>query len=283
MIAPKQVKILEALGRYKFLSRSQFARLGIEQYNSNYTKYSKPLLERKLIGVIDARPYDLGFIYYLKERGAKIISEHLQTNFGGLNYVKSEPTLSPQTLYHRKYAIDCQIELFKSCETNGIEIDFYERDIETIGSLKKDKMLQRKTRVPINKGQFLEPDAIFRIITPKGRKLYCFELENATFTKKSFEKIMKHVRALNMKSPSQKYNHEKAHRVLMVYKDAGIMKSVMSKMEQHLTNINKWFLFKSYDDVATPVSLKKSTFTIADEKDFFSNWLTLNGTYVPMY
>ncbi|MEO1263735.1 MAG: hypothetical protein AAFZ15_33315 [Bacteroidota bacterium] len=283
MIAPKQVKILEALGRYKFLSRSQFARLGIEKYNSNYTKYCKTLLERKMIGVTDARPYDLGLIYHLKEKGAKIIAEHLQTTVTQINFVRSEPTRSPKTLFHRKYSIDCQIELFTTADQAGIEVDFYDRDIETVGSLKKDGILQRKTRVPIHKGQYLEPDAIFRIVTPKGKKLYCFEFENETYTKKSYEKIINHMWALNMKSPSQKYNHEKAHRVLMVYKDQAVMMAVIAKMKKHLSNINRWFLFKTYESVVSPVSLKKSTFTLLEKKDFFANWLAINDTYVSMY
>ena len=283
MLTPKQAKILEALGNYKFLSRSQLAKLEIEKYNSNYSKYCTPLLKGNLIGLIDARPYDLGYIYYLKEKGAKIIATHAQSDLSKLNYVKTPPSLSPQFLHHRKYAIDCQIELFQTCANTNIEIDFYERDIETLGSVKKNKTLERKTRVNIHNNQYLEPDAIFRIITNKGKKLYCLELENATYTKKSYAKIEKHISALNLKSPSKKYGHEKAHRVLMIYKEVGVMKAVMEKMKQHISGIGKWFLFKSYTEVETPIILQQSMFSSKGQKNFFANWKTIENTVVSMY
>lgn len=283
MITPKQAKILQILGRYKFLTRSQCARLEIEKYNSNYTKYCQPLIDAKLIGLIDAKPYNLGHIYYLKEKGAKITASHFQSDLSNLNYVKTPPSLSPQILHHRKYSIDCQIELFQTCASENIEIDFYERDIETLGSVKKNKTLERKTRVPIHNNQYLEPDAIFRINTDKGQKLYCLELENETYTKKSFAKIEKHISALNLKSPSKKYGHKKAHRVLMIYKDKGVMNGVIEKMKQQLSGIEKWFLFKAYEDVITPISLQKSAFTFDQQKDFLANWKTIQNTVVYMY
>jgi len=275
--------ILEALSTYKYLNRAQCARLGIERYNSNYSKYCTPLLRRKFICMIDAKPYGLGFMYYLTKKGADFLANQLDTPMDKIHFVKSEPTRSPRTIFHRTYAIDCQIELALACEEEDVEIDFYDREIETLGSLKKDKQLKRKTRVAINQGQFLEPDGIFRLLTNKGPKLYCFELENETHTKKSFAKIQKHLWALNLKSPSKKYKHEKAHRILMVYKDPRIMESVIAKMQKELSNIGFWFLFKSHEEAVNSFTLSKSTYLGDSSKHYFKNWKTIQGDRTSLY
>lgn len=281
MISPKQVKILEYLALYKFLSRFQFARLGVEFYSSNYSALTKPLVEAKHIGLLDARNYNLGHIYYLKEKGARVISEHLQTQLETINYVRSEPSLSPQTLYHRTYAIDCQIELYTTCKRYEIDIDFYDRDIETLGSIKKNKNLERKTRVESQNG-YLEPDAIFRIDTSNGKKLYTLELENNDYTKKSFQKIKNHISVFPLRSISKKYEHDKAWRNLFVYVDSSTMKSVMEKSTK-IDGIKNWFLFKSYDEIKTEVSLSKGKFSIGKEKDYFTDWKNANGDIVNLY
>ena len=258
------------------------ARLGVEYYNSNYSSLCRELVRAKYIGVFDAKKYNLGFIYYLKEKGARIVAEHFRSELQTINYVKSNPTNSPATLHHRTYAIACQIELFKTCEEHGIEIEFYDRDIETLGSIKKNKNLERKTRVALPKGKFLEPDAIFRIDTAKGKKLYTVELENEDFTKKSFAKIQRHIRAYSIRSVSKKYHHPKAWRNLFVYVDEGTMKSVMGKCAE-IPDIKNWFLFKSYSDIATPVILKKGKFNIGEGMDFFKGWQNAAGAQVSMF
>ncbi len=253
------------------------ARLGIEKYNSNYSKYCNPLLEANLIGVLNAVPYGLGHIYYLRLKGAKIIAEHLKTDLEELHYVNSTPTLSPQTLFHRTYAIDSQIECYDSCQRDQIDVLFYYREIEAVGSLKKDGMLKRKTRVPIKGKRYIEPDGIFMLDTPKGKKLYCLEFEHKDYTKKSYEKVERHVEALNMKSPSEIYGHDKAHRTLFIYKNPATMEAVMKKMRENIQGIGKWFLFKTYDEVATEVRFENPTFLMGEPKLFFDGWRDCTG------
>ncbi len=217
MIAPKKISILESLAGYKFLTRTQLAKLGIEKYNSAFTKHIKPLIESDYLGMIDATNYGIGHIYYLKKKGAAFIAREQKKEINQINYCINKPELSPQTLFHRTGAIDCQIELYGTCENNDVDILFYDRDIETLGNIKRDNNLTRKTRIPINDRKHLEPDAIFMLDTPKGKKLYCLEYEHKDYTKKSFQKTLSHVWALNMKSPSKKYGHDKAHRTLFIY------------------------------------------------------------------
>lgn len=272
MIAPKKIAVLKALSVYKFLTRAQMARLGIEKYNSAFSKHIRPLLDAGHVGLLDATNYGIGHIYYLRKKGATFIAQDQKLEIGQINYCINKPELSPQTLFHRTGAIDCQIELFLTCEENGVEVLFYDRDIETLGNIKRDNNLVRKTRVPINDRKFLEPDAIFMLDTLKGKKLYCLEFENKDYTKKSYEKAEKHVRALNMKSPSKKYGHDKGHRTLFIYQNLATMESVMKQVHENIADIGSWFLFKSYDDVVDDGQFKGAVYQPGTGKNFFEGW-----------
>ena len=283
MIAAKSVSILQSLANFKFLTRKQLARLGVEKHNSALTKHSLPLLEADWIGVMDATNYGIGHVYYLKRKGALMLSKEFKIDIDKINYCTNKPDLSAQTLFHRTAAIDCQIELFISCRENDAQIIFYDRDIEVLGSLKGDKNLVRKTRIELPKKRFMEPDAIFMLDTPKGKKLFCLEYENEDYTKKSYQKIENHVHALNMKSASKKYNHNKAHKVLFIYKNPATMESIMEKVKENISSIGNWFLFKTYYDVYTPIEFKSPTSTPQKPRNFLTDWRTVKGEIEPLY
>lgn len=152
-----------------------------------------------------------------------------------------------------------------------------------MGSLKGDKNLIRKTRIELPKRKYLEPDAIFMLDTPKGKKLFCLEYENEDYTKKSYQKVANHVHALNMKSPSKKYKHNKAHKTLFIYKNPATMESVMEKVKENISGIGNWFLFKTYDKVCTPVDFKNPTSRSQKPRNFLTDWRTVNGEVKPLY
>lgn len=283
MIPNKSRAILESLSVYKYLTRKQIGRLGIEKYNSALTKYCKLLLDADWIGVMDATNYGIGHVYYLQKKGAVFLSKELKIDIHQINFCQNTPKLTPQTLFHRTGAIDCQIELYTSCEENGAKILFYDRDIEVLGSIRGVEKLVRKTRIPVLDNRHIEPDAIFLLDTPKGQKLFCLEFENEDYTKKSYQKVESHVHALNLKSPSKKYKHDKAHRTLFIYKNPATMKSIMDKVNENISGIGNWFLFKTYDEVYSPSEFKTQPSPQEESRSFFGNWRTANGGLTSLY
>ncbi len=281
MLPPKQESILTALAEFKFLTRLQLARLGIEKYNSSFTRHCKPLHDAKYIGAIDAVRYGLGHIYYLTKKGADWVSKQQDLELHQINFCINKSGLSLQSLFHRTYAIDCQIELYQSCTTENII--FYDRDIETLGDVKRNNNLARKTRIPLSGKKQLEPDAIFMLDTHKGKKLYCLEYEHKDFTKKSYQKILMHVEALNLKSPSKKYGHDKAHRTLFVYQNPATMEAVMKQLLIDVSGINSWFLFKTFDGVKSDGQFKNSIYELPKKKNFMTGWQLPNGERIVLY
>jgi len=154
---------MKALAEYKFLTRAQMARLGIEKYNSAFSKHIVPLVEAGQLGLLDATNYGIGHIYYLRKKGATFLANDQKRELASINYCINKPELSPETLFHRTGAIDIQIELYLTCKEEAVDILFYDRDIDTLGNIRRDNNLVRKTRVSINNGKFLEPDAIFML------------------------------------------------------------------------------------------------------------------------
>ena len=282
MIPRKGLLILKSLGLYKFLTRKQLSRLGVEKYNSALTKHCQPFLEAQWIGVMDATNFGIGHVYYLQKKGAVFLSKELKIGLNQINFCQNTPKLTSQTLFHRTGAIDCQIELYLACKENEAKIVFYDRDIDVLGSVRGAEKLVRKTRIPVLDNRHIEPDAIFLLDTPKGQKLFCLEFENEDYTKKSYQKVESHVHALNLKSPSKKYKHDKAHRTLFIYKNPATMKSIMEKVNENISGIGSWFLFKTYDEVFSPVS-KNSTSEMNTEKSFMGGWRTANGDKVDIY
>ena len=198
-----------------------------------------------------------------------------------INFCSNKPGLSLQSIFHRTAAIDCQIELYQSCTAE--KAVFYDRDIESIRDVKKNKNLTRKTRLSLSGNKYLELDAIFMLDTRKGKKLYCLEYEHKDFTKKSYQKILRHVEALNLKSTSKKYGHDKAHRSLFIYQNSSTMDAVMKQLLRDVSGINSWFLFKSLYEVKSDEYFKNSIYQHNEKKDFMAGWRLPTGQRTTMY
>lgn len=275
LINEKQVKILECLAKYKFLNRKQIARLGLVGKNSNLNAHYKGLVEAKFIGEINARQYGLGFVYYMKKRGADNREHERPTE--KVSYVKHEPRLQPSTLHHRYGAISCQIELDLAALVHNYKVDFYIRDIDSDDTVEVGSHLSRATRLHLE-SSILEPDANFLLSSGSSTRLFAFEFENQTHTARSMKKLLNHIEALETKALGRKYKlfndagtKHKAHRVLCVYEKENVMKSVMKKMYDMdaAWSDGMWFLFKTMKEVV-------------EGEDYFEGWRTLGGQRVNM-
>jgi len=280
VIPDKQIKILHALAKYKFLTRKQMIRLGIASKNSNLNSHCMNLVKGDLIGEIDAKHYGIGFVYYMKEKGAFNIREN-DDNRGGkrvINRVKNPPKLQASTLWHRVQCIWCQIELDISASKHNYPIGLYKREIDTQGSMKAGDYSKATTLYIESK--ILEPDACFLV----NDKLFAFEFEHQTYTARSFEKLKLHCEALFHKSVGKKYGLKKGeryrgHRVLCVYEKPEVMKNVMKKCLSELNEeyLNGWFLFKNVHDL---LPILDKDFNITQEYNYFDNWTNLQGEKV---
>ncbi len=61
------------------------------------------------------------------------------------------------------------------------------------------------------------------------------------------------------------------------------MKSIMEMVNENVSGIGNWFLFKTYHDVCTPFNFNDKKKNSSYPKDFFAAWRSANGEVVPLY
>ena len=86
------------------------AKLKLEKYNTFLSLHLSPLVQAGYIDYLDASNYGLGYIYYLKKKGALMVSGNIDRKLIDICFSKNTPRLSLQTLFHRTHAIDFHIE-----------------------------------------------------------------------------------------------------------------------------------------------------------------------------
>jgi hypothetical protein len=99
--------------------------------------------------------------------------------------------------------------------------------------------------------------------------LFLFEMYDGKDTKRVYEQVKKHVRAIVLGSPNEKYNHTFAHRVLLLFEFENMKNAFLER-----TRNNPYF------DEVSPCFKCKSIEGINQE--FFQNWQNLKGEKVAM-
>jgi len=283
MLPKIQQDILLNLAKYKFLSRKQMKRLGIAMNNSNLTNYCKGLVESKFIDLIDAKRLGLGYIYFLTKKGAQFLSRDFEDNHSINFFTKKSNKDTIRTLWHCHNSIYCQIECTLSALDKKVPLDFYIKDIAGYRRTNSSNPVTRRATAISVSDEILEPDACFLV----NNRLFALEYENQTFTKRSFEKMLLHSKALKHRSLGKHYSlyHKesyKLHRVLVVYESKDVLRNAIKRIGLRLDNEftqGKWFLFKHIDEVLPKVTWKEP---VTETLDYFDNWLTLRGERVNM-
>ncbi len=61
------------------------------------------------------------------------------------------------------------------------------------------------------------------------------------------------------------------------------MESVMRQLNDSVSGIENWFLFKTYDEVNSGGHFKNAVFQSFKKKNFFESWRTSNGERISLY
>lgn len=268
----KQILILKACAKYKFLTYAQVTRLWIEKHKSNISKLFKDLRESKrpLVRKIPHRNGEPAK-HYLTNKGKEVLMELYS------DLEETEIHVVPNILYtdtqdqkHRCTTIDIQIELDFACQKHEVDLLFCDRYFDTVGNNRVEKNLKSKTAFVYEGKKSVKPDIVFMLQTTKQKELYVVELENGKDTKKAIEKCIRHGKAILNKSANQKYNFEIGYRTLWVFEYSSIMQATMDKLRANpfFRNMNEYFLFKPLKDL---------------HSDFFENRVNISGQERKLY
>jgi len=305
----KGTQILINLARYKFLDRLQMKRLGISNKNAHFTQEINPLIEAKLIWFETGARHGSGDLYCLTEKGKDKLLRDKSAPFDAINFMKNKPSIEDGSWWHILNSVWCQIEFDLSVQKKDnldfkewfelyrSKAEFYNRDMDKLGSVKGGG-LTKSTKIDLEGGKWFDPDGMFSC---NGR-LFLFEYEHGTYTKRSMEKILIHCQSLKLAALGRQLNLKstkgewKMHRVLFVYHTHSILKSSIKECNKTLSQAllttgdwkqdeiegllkGKWFLFKSIEEVKPEINWLSDPIP----KDYFDNWLTLAGDRVMMF
>jgi len=254
--SPKEITILRALARYKFLTYDQMIRLGIGKHTSNLSTIAKGLREIKR-PYIKKIPHRVGtpVKHYLTKRGKDVLVELYSFSEADINYPVGSILTDTQDQKHRTSIISIQIEIDLSSQVEGLEMLFCDRYFDTTGNNRIDKNLKSKTAFHYTETQTVKADLIFSLQTPKQQEYYVLELENGKDTAKAVDKCINHAKALLKGSLNEKLNFSTGYRVLWVFEYESIMERTILKLQpiSLFKHLHEYFLFKPLDQIGEEV------------------------------
>jgi len=270
-ITPAQMRIIEAINRYTFLTVPLIDMLQIHKNKVSIYRSlqalknrSKPLIHVQNFGVHPTKG-QLPSLIYLSKYAKELLLDcgYIEKEIN----IVSNKTFVSTDYFHRinNILVHVSIDLYlKSLEdAQLIFTDYYFSKV----SSSTQQYARAKNRIDLEDENYFIPDLITKFRVEKKIYLYLIEIHNGTNANKAFHQCLNHVKAINIGTPKKKYQHPTNNRVVFIFEHASTMQSVMKRMNanQDLHKYVKLFLFK----------------TIADIKEgFATNWFTFNGEIV---
>jgi hypothetical protein len=244
----KQQRIIQELGRYKYLTVSQFLRLGVDKHRSNLstafkrlTEGKRPLVKVLKFGLIPTKGR-VEALYYLTSRGAELVE--------GAKYPRSRTVTLTSDYFHRVVTIDCEIALYSSSSIK--EVSFSHRYFDHTGS---NRTGNRKitTALPLSgNSKDIIADWVFMINTGIQDELYCAEIYMDDHdTTRPFNSLQSYLQALHEGAPNEVFDFDRGTRVLAIFNNEGVMERVIQKLQDDplFEEFVDYFLFRSFSSI----------------------------------
>ena len=256
------LKILELLKRFKYLSSSQLIKLGVASSQpatsrilQRFFKNKDGVIKSPLINKLTFQPHPtrgkLENLYCLNKRGALFLSEYLDKDLSEIEYVKGSGFFA-KDYFHRVTQIDYHINLYLQSQKEGFTIDFFYNYFDKTGSnnSNSNQRLEAKTKIIYEDGSFFIPDGIYQITKQLDNKqtqnyLFVLEVHKGNDAKRAVETIEKNIKCLVDGSLSKKFGYGYSHKVVVVLDDEKIKKAVLKR----LCRFEWWGKFKEYINI----------------------------------
>lgn len=267
-ITERQLQILEALARFKYLTAQQLAFIAGIKHSSNTSRLlkdlnerKKPLVDYKGFGIIPVHGR-LARVFFLTKYGKEVIVEALGLSPESVKYVQNKHSLFQRDYFHRCDTVNFNIHFQKWLEASGYDLEFFTYYFDKTGS-NRNQTGEIANSIQVRDFKIV-PDGIGLFSTPERAFLFLFEQHNGKDKKRAVDQIMAHCVAISEGGAPDKYGIQSAARVYYVFESESCLKSTLSELLQlpEYENFQKFFLFKSKDSL---------------ESDFFGGWLYASG------
>lgn len=238
MINDSQLKALEALKTFRYLTVKQFVKLGIYK--------SEKGLRDKVLARLRLEPYplisstDFGFVagkgrlesvHCLTKRGALVLADLDRVGLEAIPYPTGAIQFS-RDYEHRLEFISLHIALRQYAERTGQTVDFFHSYFDSVGNQRqKNSQLIRSTQVFLGSKAII-PDGNFRLAMLDGQtRLFSLELHKGNNTAKILEQLENHAVLIEKELLPKKYNHPFDNYVLSVYDHQGTLEAVKKRFQ----------------------------------------------------
>ena len=263
-ITESQIRVLESLAEFKFLTVAHMQTLGVQSHAQNIRTSVRALERSAYIGVRDLGALPtygrLKKIFYLKNKGKKFLVDHDIMEEESIRIPSEKGRKIVERDYkHRLSVIDAHIALnrwLKNFEDTAIvhRSSYFDQH----GSQRNnDTVKHNKVILSEGKKEYIIPDflAVYRI--NNNTHAIALEQHNGKDTKKLLKQISAYCTAIENGSISDHLNIQKAVRILVVFEHESIMQATIARLDEvegirdfgnHFyfktgveTNFNEWF------------------------------------------
>lgn len=269
-MSESELKIIEALARYKFLTVSQLDFLNILKNKVGlYARLrqlragKRPFIKNNVFGIMAGKGR-LEDFYFLDKKGKDFLIENLDYSENKIKIPKGTSSLFQRDYFHRKRVIDIFLFLDRFLLDNQSHIIFLDYYFDKQGNNRTKKNLSAKNKIEVGEtGGFFIPDIIVKIRYKNEPYLFFIEQHNGKDTKKLMKQLFYHLLAIEEGTGAEKYTMNKSHRVLVIFEFESILKATIERLSkiQDFEGFEKFFIFKTNEEL---------------EKDFFNNWYTID-------
>ena len=272
-LTESQITAIQWLATYKYLTSSQFVKMGLYKKRGYLTNSLKALLDMKrpLLAKHDFNPMNgkLESFYYLTKYGKQFLMDECDYTDYQIKVPKGLSPIYLKDYYHRKLTIDFQINLRTWLKSKNGEVDFFNYYFDKSGNNRSDdksKYVTALNKVILDKSTSFIPDVNTMFSVDDKKYLYLFEQHNGTDAKRLFEQLYVHIFAISKGVVSKKYHIQKSHRVVVVCEYESVKKSVIQRLQKEsgIEQYNNFFIFKTNAEL---------------ENNFYDNWTLISGEH----
>jgi len=237
-LTPSQIKLLEALAKYRYLTTSHMVQLGIQKQRSNLSyNVLKPLengnnllIAHQDFGALPKKGH-LPYIYYLTKEGARTLADYLGCSYNDIDFPVKGVQFSAD-YFHRCFYIDFLIALngFIDNQSQEYFIDqsynYFDRDRNLTAGNKN----YSPTTLEYEDKKII-PDGLFILDNFKEKKLFAVEIHNDPSTKKILRQLNNHMNAMSCGAMGKRFELKKGNYLLSVYTDVKDLNNVISRIK----------------------------------------------------
>lgn len=276
-LTENQLKAIKLLAIYKYLTSSDFVKMGVFKKRSYLTNSLKMLLKMKnpLILKINFNPIDgkLESFYFLTKYGKIFLVKEFEYDETKIKMPIGLSTVYLHDYFHRKYTINFHISFRLWLKSENGQVNFLNYYFDKSGNNRiKDKYSHV---IPSNKIQLDErtsfiPDINAKFTIEDKEYLFLFEQHNGKDAKRLFEQLYIHIIAISKNVIFEKYNYSKPYRVVVVCEEESVKTSVIKRLqkEKGIEHYNNFFIFKTNNELL---------------ENFYSNWTLIDEKKVNFF